>query len=82
MEIDVPLKTPIAEGDPAAADGGTVGTGSRGSGGLGGTSIDEACSRRPTEKREEPSGFRKRESVIWRIARKPEKTLKKACELL
>jgi hypothetical protein len=54
MEIDVPLKTPIAEGDPSAADGGTAGTGSRGSGGLGGTSIDKACSRKPTERGEEP----------------------------
>ncbi len=31
--MDIPLKTPIAEGDPSAADGGTVGTGSRGFGG-------------------------------------------------
>ena len=32
--MDVALKTPIAEGDPAASDGGTGGTGSRGFGGL------------------------------------------------
>jgi len=30
MTIDVPLKTPVAEGDPSASDGGTAGTGSRG----------------------------------------------------
>ncbi len=50
--MDVAPKTPIAEGGPSAADGGTVGTGSRGSGGLGAISIAKpsgGLSRTPGE---------------------------------